>query len=153
MTNEDEMTEDETMEQEPRDVLAFVGRLAVQGRAPKDEAELLELLAAAGFSAAVVERALGAPGEEHARRRDRRAVPVRRLTDRATRFLNALQDLGYIDDAMEDIVLDSAMAECDGDIDLEQLRPHVAAVLFDRQYDLEPETLRFLEEEWRLAFH
>ena len=54
---------------------------------------------------------------------------------------------------MEDIVLDSAMAECDGDIDLAQLRPHVASVLFDRQYDLEPETLRFLEDEWRLAFH
>ncbi|GEM_PF-1897187 len=150
------MSEDETMQQEPRDVLAFVGRLAVQGRAPGDRAELLEVLAAAGFAAEIVERALGAPGDGATRaaaRRGRHSVPVRRLTDRATRFLNALQDLGYIDNALEDQVLDSAMAEHAGDIDLEELRPHVAAVLFDRQYDLEPETLHFLQEEWRLAFH
>jgi hypothetical protein len=150
------MKKDDGIEPEPRDVLAFVGRLAVQGRAPKDKAELLDLLDAAGFSAAVVERALGAPEERAARdraRRERLAVPIRRLTENATRFLNALQDLGYIDDLMEDELLDAAMAEWDGDIDLPRLRPHVAAVLFDRQYDLAPETLRFLEEEWRLVFH
>ena len=138
------------------DVLAFVGRLAVQGRVPADRAELMDLLTGAGFSADVVERALGASKDRAARERvreGRTAVPVRRLTDRATRFLNALQDLGYIDDDMEDEVLDAALAERDGDIDLEQLRPHVAAILFDRQYDLEPETLRFLQDEWRLAFH
>jgi hypothetical protein len=147
---------DDNVQQEPQDVLAFVGRLAIQGRAPAGRGDLLELLTAAGFAPEIVEQALGTPDDRADRaraRRERRTVPVRRLTDRATRFLNALQDLGYIDDGMEDIVLDSAMAEWDGDIDLAQLRPHVAAVLFDRQYDLEPETLRFLEDEWRLAFH
>lgn len=147
---------DDDVQQEPQDVLAFVGRLAIQGRAPADRGGLIELLTAAGFAPEIVEQALGTPDDRADRaraRRERRTVPVRRLTDRATRFLNALQDLGYIDDGMEDIVLDSAMAESDGDIDLAQLRPHVAAVLFDRQYDLEPETLRFLEDEWRLAFH
>jgi hypothetical protein len=147
---------DDDVQQEPQDVLAFVGRLAIQGRAPAGRGDLLELLTAAGFAPEIVEQALGTPDDRADRaraRRERRTVPVRRLTDRATRFLNALQDLGYIDDGMEDIVLDSAMAEWDGDIDLAQLRPHVAAVLFDRQYDLEPETLRFLEDEWRLAFH
>jgi hypothetical protein len=147
---------DDDVQQEPQDVLAFVGRLAIQGRAPAGRGDLLELLTAAGFAPEIVEQALGTPDDRADRaraRRERRTVPVRRLTDRATRFLNALQDLGYIDDGMEDIVLDSAMAEWDGDIDLAQIRPHVAAVLFDRQYDLEPETLRFLEDEWRLAFH
>ncbi len=147
---------DDDVQQEPQDVLAFVGRLAIQGRAPAGRGDLLELLTAAGCAPEIVEQALGTPDDRADRaraRRERRTVPVRRLTDRATRFLNALQDLGYIDDGMEDIVLDSAMAEWDGDIDLAQLRPHVAAVLFDRQYDLEPETLRFLEDEWRLAFH
>jgi hypothetical protein len=37
------MKKDDGIEPEPRDVLAFVGRLAVQGRAPKDKAELLEI--------------------------------------------------------------------------------------------------------------
>ena len=150
------MTDDLKNEQEPRDVLAFVGRLAVQGRTPGGRDELLAVLGEAGFSADVIQQALGPPGERAAKeraRRERRSIPVRRLTDRATRFLNALHDLGYIDEEMEDSILDAAMAERDADIDLEQLRPHVAGVLFDRQYELAPETLRFLEDEWRLAFH
>jgi hypothetical protein len=50
-------------------------------------------------------------------------------------------------------VLDLAMAESSGDIGLDEIRRHVAVVMFERQFEMDPETLRLLEEEWRLVFH
>ena len=91
-----------------------------------------------------------------------RPLRVAQLSDEATRFLNTLRDLGYLDEGLEDEVLDGVMAELPADefvlgarpnIELEDLRPHVATVLFDRQSELAPETLRLLEAEWRLVFH
>lgn len=90
-----------------------------------------------------------------------RPLAVAQLSDEATRFLNTLRDLGYLDDRMEDEVLDLLMSELPAgssvfdlpNIELDDLRRHVATVLFDRQQELDAETLRLLEEEWRLAFH
>jgi hypothetical protein len=90
-----------------------------------------------------------------------RPLAVAQLSEEATRFLNSLRDLGYLDDALEDEVLDLLMSELPlgssaqdlPNIELDDLRPHVATVLFDRQQDLDAETLRLLEEEWRLAFY
>jgi hypothetical protein len=138
----------------------------------EDDGGLLESARAQGFSEAEVRDAIQAaqdqvkaalPVTEHlmAPAEEPRALRVAQLSDEATRFLNTLRDLGYLDDALEDEVLDLLLAELPGgasaadlpNIELDDLRPHVATVLFDRQQELDVETLRLLQEEWRLAFH
>ncbi|MEO2236884.1 MAG: DUF494 family protein, partial [Candidatus Poseidoniia archaeon] len=78
---------------------------------------------------------------------------IAQLSPAATRFINVLCAVGYLDDSSEEQVLDLAMAESNGDIGLDEIRRHVAVVMFERQFEMDPETLRLLEEEWRLVFH
>ena len=137
-----------------------------------DDGGLLESARAQGFSEAEVRDAIQAAQDQvtaalpvtadlMTRADEARALRVTQLSDEATRFLNTLRDLGYLDDALEDEVLDLLMSELPAgastadlpNIELDDLRPHVATVLFDRQQELDVETLRLLEEEWRLAFH
>ena len=75
------------------------------------------------------------------------------LSSSASRFLNALRDVGYLDDVLEDEVLDLVMTSPDGNVSLDDIRYRVASVLFDRQQELDHETLQLLQEEWRLVFH
>ncbi len=138
----------------------------------EDDGGLVERARAQGFSEAEVRDAIQAAQDQvtaalpvtaapMAPADEARALRVAQLSDEATRFLNTLRDLGYLDDALEDEVLDLLMSELPAgasaadlpNIELGHLRPHVATVLFDRQQDLDVETLRLLEEEWRLAFH
>lgn len=146
------------MDQDVRAILARVGELTLQGRLPAEPAALGRLLVEEGFDPGTVVAALREaldPAEPGVSPRPPGSVglDVAQLSEDATRFLNVLRDLGYLDDEMEDEVLDSLMAECGGNVGLDELRRHVAIVLFDRQYELEPETLRLLEEEWRVVFH
>ena len=128
---------------------------------PSGRDELLVMLREAGFPEQEIASALdraGAPsaGGRPAGSQDARPLRVAQLSDDATHFLNILRDLGYLDDAMEDEVLDQVMeefADARRNIELDDLRRHVAAVLFDRQYELDTEMIRFLEQEWRIAFH
>ena len=74
-----------------------------------------------------------------------RPLQVAQLSDEASRFIGTLRELGYLDDALEDEVLDLLMAELPPqeaglklpNIELDDLRPHVATVLFDRQQELD----------------
>jgi len=142
-------------------ILAFVGRLAVAGRLPVEPDALISALVAAGFDGADVVAALEAAGvpplnEEPSAPEPRRSeVPILDLSDDASSFLVGLRDLGYLTADMEDHVLDLLLDEvsADGVVGLPGLRRAVASVLFERQSELDPETLRFLDEEWRIAFH
>ena len=135
-----------------------------------DEVTLLERARAEGFSESEIRDAIQAaqeqvlaafPSPDEGAAAEGRPLRVAQLSDEASRFIVTLRDLGYLDDALEDEVLDLLMAELpvvEGsqlrpNIELDDLRPHVATVLFDRQQELDAETLRLLEEEWRLAFH
>lgn len=137
-----------------------------------DHSGLLERAQERGFSEAEIHEAIQAAQDQVAEAlpvaaggvavpEEGRPVRVAQLSDEATRFLNTLRDLGYLDDALEDEVLDLLISELPSgvgasdlpNIELDDLRPHVATVLFDRQQELDAETLRLLEEEWRLAFH
>lgn len=146
------------MSDRSREILAWIGREALRGIVHADRDELVAALRRAGFGADEIALALDqaaalAPIIDPARAQP---LPVAQLSDDATRFLNVLRDLGYLDDAMEDQVLDSVMeefAEARRNVDLDDLRRHVATVLFDRQYELDTEMIRFLEQEWRIAFH
>jgi hypothetical protein len=135
-----------------KEVLARVGQLSLAGDLPTDRAGLWALLRSEGFEERALRAGLGEAPEPTPHTQTPPA-PVLRLTDEATAFLNGLRDLGYLDDDLEDEALDAVMAESTSPVVLDQVRRAVAMVLFERQYDLEPETLRFLEEEWRLAFH
>lgn len=140
------------MSQSSDRILAAIGRLTLEGRLPSDKAELSRVLIESGFDADEVRAAVTgnrtpAPDEEG------RPTPILQLSDQATRLLNSLRDLGYLDDAAEDEVLDALLDEGHTVADLDAVRRHVAAVLFDRRADLDAEMQRYLEEEWRLAFH
>ncbi len=146
------------------EIVSFVGRLALAGEAPADRGELADILRAAGFDdldiASALDGAADAPLPPIAAERAA-PVDVLQLSDDATHFLGALRDLGYLDDVTEDEVLDYVMDEFAGrgtaerpaNVELDDLRRHVASVLFDRQAELDPETLKFLQDEWRVAFH
>ena len=140
-----------------REILAWIGRQALQGAVPGDRESLVSLLKNAGFREQDILAALDG-ADETPLMKGGTSGPLRvaQLSDDATHFLNALRDLGYLDDLMEDEVLDQLMEEftdAPRNIELDDLRRHVATVLFERQYELEPETIRFLEQEWRIAFH
>jgi len=136
------------------EILAHIGRLAVVGGWPPDDDARLACLEAAGFDPESSRAALGlAPSLSGAVRRSE--VPVLNLSEAASGFLVGLRDLGYLTADMEDHVLDLLLDEApdDGSVGLVELRRVVASVLFDRQGELDHETLKFLDEEWRIAFH
>jgi hypothetical protein len=140
------------MDDAVKEVLARVGQLSISGELPGDRAAVWALLRSEGYEIAAIRGALGeAPRQDP--RSETPPVQVLRLSEDATAFLNGLRDLGYLDDELEDEALDAVMADAQEPVGLDAVRQAVAVVLFDRQYDLEPDTLRFLEEEWRLAFH
>ena len=140
-------------------ILAFIGRLAVAGDLPKDPDAVLKALVAAGFDGDDVLAALEEAGVVQIPRTGkesrRSAVPLLDLSEDASGFLVGLRDLGYLTADMEDQVLDLLLDEVssDGVVGLPGLRRAVASVLFERQGELDPETQRFLDEEWRVAFH
>jgi len=135
-------------------VLARIGQLSLRQELPGERGGVLAVLLAEGYAESDVLQALQEMGPQGASpRAELQRAPLVQLSQEAGRFLSALRDLGYLDDLLEADVLDSVMAECHGNVGLDELRRHVAMVLFDRQYELDPETLRLLEEEWRLAFH
>lgn len=136
------------------EILAHIGRLAVAGEWPADLDARLELLRAAGFELERARSALGMdPGDAPATRRDE--IPVLNLSESASGFLVGLRDLGYLTADMEDHVLDLLLDESPtaSSVGLDDLRRIVASVLFERQGELDQETLKFLDEEWRIAFH
>ena len=135
-----------------REILAQIGQLAVSGQLPQDQNDLLEVLLAQGFERDEVSAVLGA-SESGADEQHSPSVRMAHLSEDATRFMNMLRAVGYLDDHTEEYVLDLAMAENKGDISLDEVRRHVATVMFERQFEMDPETLRLLEEEWRLVFH
>lgn len=153
------------------EILAWIGRAALEGRVPAGRDEAIAMLVHAGFDPGEVARALDgaetpAEGADRPRSQARaarrggrvqgRPLPVAQLSDDATHFLNVLGDLGYLDDAMEDEVLDAVMeefADARRNVELEDLRRHVATVLFDRQYEMDTETIKLIEQEWRIAFY
>ena len=138
-----------------REILARIGRLAVAGELPDGQEALADLLVAQGFARDQVLLVLGSDDVGGAGAGSSVSAPMRlaQLSTDATRFINVLRAVGYLDDLSEEHVLDLAMDENCGDIGLDEIRRHVATVMFDRQFEMDPETLRLLEEEWRLVFH
>tara|TARA_Y100001968_G_scaffold331621_1_gene386877 strand:+ start:398 stop:820 length:423 start_codon:yes stop_codon:yes gene_type:complete len=134
------------------DILAAIGRLAQAGQLPPSQTELVELLVASGFERDEVLAALRLPAVPPGSAGGA-GLPVAQLSEDATRFLTVLRSVGYLDDLSEEFVMDLAMAENSGKIGLDEIRRHVAVVMFDRQAEMDVETLRFLQEEWRLVFH
>ncbi len=137
------------------EILARIGRLAVAGELPDGQDALVELLVAQGFAPDEVLAVLsnGDPGSSDLEPTQPPSYRIAQLSPAATRFINVLCAVGYLDDSSEEQVLDLAMAESNGDIGLDEIRRHVAVVMFERQFEMDPETLRLLEEEWRLVFH
>jgi len=139
------------------EILAWIGRLAVSGRVPSDRGTLCELLVEAGFPLEDVVAAIESAGAEDVGAVIENNLPVpaevSQLSEDATRFLNALRDVGYLDDMLEDEVLDLVMSGDPGPVSLDDIRHQVAAVLFDRHSELDQETLQILQHEWRLVFH
>ncbi len=164
---------EDSMADEQSEILAWIGAETLAGRVPAGQAELRARLAAAGFAEAAIDAALAAAATAAPDPQATEPLSVLQLSDAATHFLNTLRDLGYLDDLMEDDVLDAVMEEFEArhgttrgvapgavrlpsdlpNVELDDLRRHVATVLFDRQYELTAETVRFLEQEWRVAFH
>ena len=140
------------MEGRHREILAQIGRLTVSGQLPEGPAELLEVLVAQGFERDEVLSVLGPQADDSAKVAVA-GLRMAQLSEDATRFMNLLRAVGYLDDSSEEFVLDLAIAENPGDIGLDEIRRHVAVVMFERQFEMDAETLRFLEEEWRLVFH
>jgi len=138
-----------------REILARIGRLAVAGELPDGQEALADLLVAQGFARDEVLLVLssGDVGQPGVALSEAEPTRLAQLSANATRFINVLRAVGYLDDLSEEQVLDLAMDENSGDIGLDEIRRHVAAVMFDRQFEMDPETLRLLEEEWRLVFH
>ena len=137
------------------EILAWIGRKTLDGDLPEGESALEAALENAGFDADDIRSALRT-GDQTVPLEPKpgvRGIKITQLTDDATRFLNALRALGYLDDDLEDEVLDRVVEEGVQPVTLDVVRRHVATVLFDRQYELDPDTLRLLEEEWRLVFH
>ncbi len=149
-------------------IVAFVGRQVLSGTVPRTREELIAMLRDGGFDEADIAEAMdrvdgpAAVLEAGSGERAARPIEVLQLSEDATRFLNTLRDLGYLDDLMEDEVLDLLMddfadARARGiplrNVELDDLRRHVAVVLFDRQNELDDETVRFLHDEWQVAFH
>jgi uncharacterized protein Smg (DUF494 family) len=147
-------------------IFAFLGRQLLAGNVPEGRDQLMEVLRGAGFDDADIIAALDRPAAadtaEPGDSGGASPIEVLQLSDDATRFLNSLRDLGYLDDQMEDEVLDLLMDEFEmhrvggvapRNVELGDLRRHVATVLFDRQHELSPDTVRFLQDEWRVAFH
>ncbi len=134
------------------EILAHIGRLAVSGQWPADDAACLEQLLNSGFDEESARSALGLPLGGSPRRSE---VPVLNLSDAASSFLVGLRDLGYLTADMEDHVLDLLLEEAPEElaVGLEEVRRAVASVLFERQGELDRETRAFLDEEWRIAFH
>jgi len=137
------------------EILARIGRLAVAGELPEGQDALVELLVAQGFATDEVLAVLsnGDLSSSELQAAQPAAHRIAQLSEAATRFINVLRAVGYLDDASEEQVLDLAMAETSSDIGLDEIRRHVAVVMFERQFEMDPETLRLLEEEWRLVFH
>jgi len=138
-----------------REILARIGRLAVAGELPGEQDTLVELLEAQGFVRDEVLEVLNSGEAELSGSESEQVPPARlaHLSEDATRFINVLRAVGYLDHVSEEQVLDLAMEENPGDIGLDEIRRHVAVVMFERQFEMDPETLRLLEEEWRLVFH
>lgn len=75
------------------------------------------------------------------------------MDDEGGRFLERLRELGYLDPPTESEVLDRITERVDGVARFEDVRRMAAEVLFERQLELDQETLAFLDEEWRAIFH
>jgi len=148
---------EQVMADRQSEILAWIGRLAVSARVPADRGTLCELLVEAGFPLEEVIAAIESADSESAGAPvvDDQPMPaeVSQLSEDATRFLNALRDVGYLDDVLEDEVLDLIMAGDSGPVSLDDVRHQVAAVLFDRHSEFDQETLQMLQQEWRLVFH
>lgn len=137
------------------EILAHIGRLALSGALPAEGEARVSALLDAGFDPREVRSALGLPPDPAAPDGRRDEVPVVNLSESASSFLVGLRDLGYLTADMEDETLDLLLDEVSPDavVDLPAVRRAVASVLFERGNELDPETLKFLDEEWRLAFH
>ncbi len=143
------------MDGRQREILARIGRLAVAGELPEEQDALVVLLEAQGFLRDEVVAVLSSGAADLCGADPEKSPPARlaHLSEDATRFINVLRAVGYLDHVSEEQVLDLAMEENPGDIGLNEVRRHVAVVMFERQFEMDPEILRLLEEEWRLVFH
>ena len=78
---------------------------------------------------------------------------VLRMTDRAHHFLTSVRDLGLIDSAMEEQILNQLMLATDDRLDLEDIRRTAARVIFERQFQSSEDYYGIFEEEWKLLFN
>lgn len=80
-------------------------------------------------------------------------VPMVALTERAHSLLSCLRDLGLIDEAMEEEILNQLMMGREGELSFEDVRRTAAQVIFDRQFRSGEEYYGIFEEEWKLLFN
>lgn len=80
-------------------------------------------------------------------------VAAMSLSERAHSFLSSVRDLGLIDEAMEDEILNQLMMNSASQISFEDVRRTAAGVIFDRQFRAGEEYYGIFEEEWKLLFN
>lgn len=146
-------------------ILRRIARTSLTGKAPGRE-EVRQSLLGEGFTPREIDAAFRwldrseeparpgtPPAPDRARGDGGTAPPGATLGPDAMAFLQMLRDLGYLDDRIEDEVLNRITAHAEGEVTLPLLRRMVAEVVFERQFELDSELLTLLDDEWKMVFH
>lgn len=144
-------------------ILRRIARTTLTGKAPARD-EVRQTLLREGYTSREIEAAFRwlDLGEDASVRSDAGITvplppggrpPGAWLGRPAMDFLQMLRDLAYLDERLEEEVLNRITAQGEGEISLEQLRRAVAEVVFERQFELDTELLTLLDEEWKMVFH
>lgn len=75
------------------------------------------------------------------------------LGEEAQGFLDTVRELGLIDEAMEDDILNHLMLTHKGNITLGAMRRISAQIIFERQFRAGEDYYGIFEEEWKLLFN
>ena len=86
-------------------------------------------------------------------RDNEQGVQMLSLGREAQGFLDAVRELGLIDEAMEDDILNHLMLTHQGKISLSAMRRISAQIIFERQFRAGEDYYGIFEEEWKLLFN
>jgi len=75
------------------------------------------------------------------------------VSEKAFAFLAHLKELGLIDDAMEDEILNRLMTTEEQQVEFNSMKATAATIIFEHQFDLSEEYFGIFEEEWKMLFN